>query len=99
MLQVLEYSCVQPHASDHPDCPSLQSIACHSNRTRPEIGCKMLELTRKAASHHVLRRQQRQYCQDDDTNPRQETKGDSKGTKGHTDTLSDLVRFSKRNPA
>jgi hypothetical protein len=55
----------------------------------------MLELTRKAGSHHVLRRQN---CQDDDANPRQEAKGDLKWAKGYADTLSDLGAFSKRNP-
>src|SRR6516162_10484348 len=70
----------------------------HSNRARPEIGCEMLELTRKAASHHVLRRQEGQNCQEDDANPRQEAKGNPKAAKGHADTLSDLGGFSKRNP-
>jgi nitrite reductase/ring-hydroxylating ferredoxin subunit len=44
-----------PQASDHPDCQSLQSIARHSNRTRPEIGSEMQSSASRATGRQCRR--------------------------------------------
>jgi hypothetical protein len=55
----------------------------------------MLKLTRKAGSHHVLRRQQGQNSEKGDTNPCQEANRCPRDASGHFDKSNNLGVFSK----
>jgi hypothetical protein len=55
----------------------------------------MLKLARKAGSHHVLCRQQRQKTENDDASPCQETKRCPEEASAHRHRLSDRGGFGK----
>ena len=57
-----------------------------------------LSAKRKAGSHHVLRRQQRQKTEEADANPREEPKRCSEETGAHPRRLSELGGFGKSGP-
>jgi hypothetical protein len=59
----------------------------------------MLELSRKVCSNHLLRRQQRQKGEKDDTRPSEEAKRYSEEASAHRATFRDFGGFGKPSRA
>jgi hypothetical protein len=89
MLEVLQDRGVHPKAADDPHAASARAVARHADRRRPGIGNQMLKFPRKAGSHHVLRRQQRQYSDEKDAAPREDPTRCDEEPRVHRRTLID----------
>ena len=74
---------ITPKAPNHAATATVQPIRRHGDRSRPGVGGEMFKLARKARSHDVFRRQQRQKTQNDNAAPGQQTKGSSEETRAH----------------
>jgi hypothetical protein len=68
MLAVLKDDGIYPNRPD--DGRGSLPILDYLNDRRSDIGNEMLNLPRKTASYHILRRQQQKETQEDDAIPR-----------------------------
>ena len=74
MLEVFQYAGVHPKAADDLHAASAHAVACHSDRSRPSVGDKMLQSAGEPGSHHLFCRQQRQDGEENDATPREDAK-------------------------
>jgi hypothetical protein len=95
MLQILKHARVHPKTPNDPKTAPSQPVGRHRDGGRPSIGNEMLELSRKVRSNHLLRRQQRQKREKDDTRPREEAKRYSEEASAHRATFRDFGGFGK----
>jgi len=74
VLEVFQDAGVHANAADDLNAASARAVACHRDRSRPGVGDEMLKSAGEPGSHHLLRRQQRQHGEKNDTAPGQDPK-------------------------